>query len=214
MGSHIISSSTWALKILCPIADRIEIQPLLSQCLQRSQNYYIWRQNQIEAHCIITGWGSQSVATALQEAHLVQSSWDLVWNMGFAGSANRNYPLHHLFAIHQVTHLNCHHTLPIAPWPMHYPIASLHTADCPYREGLSDTIQLVDMEGFEIASWAAQHNFPLIMHKIVSDFTIPRGSGYLRAHMNELAHTLSQSFLALLSNKEQLLQLLDCMKMS
>lgn len=144
---------------------------------------------------ILKQWGRDGVISSLTPELL--SNYHACVNMGFAGSSSFCFPLHNCYTITRVAELN--HENPQDPSPQPeltlLPLPSLSSAhlassSIPYKYGMLEHLQLIDMEGYTIAQLCKNHNLPCIMIKIVSDYTTPKGSDYLKKNKHALAETL------------------------
>ncbi len=162
----------------------------------------------------LTGIG---IHAAQQTVCRFASKVDEIWNLGFAGSLNKEFPLGTLQSIAKVGKyipepeildpLSCQCVdLSIPTFALSCPGATLISTDFPihtsfHQNILSKKWNLVDMEGYGIA-YAAHHlQKPYQLWKIISDFTSQEGRALIRTHQKQFSEQLAEKTLFLL-NKE------------
>ncbi len=154
---------------------------------------------------LICGLGSVAAA-AHTASHL--NDVDRVWNFGLAGALREDIPVGEVRACSLVgKHLSfpedisyhsvrlsetAHPTLPLEPvgWALvsaNYPIWDHHM-----RDKLSDHYDIVDMEGYGIATAAATRGLPCHLWKIVSDHAQNQGWPDLKARIEKLSTNLAE----------------------
>lgn len=152
---------------------------------------------------ILKQWGRDGVISSLTTELL--SNYHACINMGFAGSSSFCFPLHSCYTIDRVVELSRENPqalshqpeLTLLPLPS-LPLAHLASSPIPYKYGIQEHLQLIDMEGYTIARLCKNQGLPCIMIKIVSDYTIPEGSDYLKNNKHALAETLCATLRELL----------------
>ncbi|EPP35065.1 phosphorylase superfamily protein [Chlamydia ibidis] len=193
-------------KLLIIIADPIEARSLIPALGFRQISQFLYScydpvlQVTIDL-LILYEWGGRSLIEKL--GHLQDPyDYDLWINLGFAGACSDKIPLNCCYSIFSVTrlsnepgHLTCDPPLPIPSVPS-LPQAKLSSSETPYRYGLHDSLELVDMEGYIVATVCRHHNQRCVMIKVTSDYTTPNGVSYLKENMEKLAHTLTEAFVA------------------
>ncbi len=147
---------------------------------------------------------------------------DEVWNIGFAGALKEGYPVGQIVPISYIgkytpiiegtldeRSLECLSTT-LPPLSLNGKAADqsgrLVTSDFPihhpyHRLRLSPLWDLVDMEGYGIASACSHLNIKCQMWKIVSDFTSAEGRELIRKHRSELAEKLAETVIAALEKQ-------------
>lgn len=187
-------------RLLFIFADMCEAEAIIqgNPFLQKRPNFYTY-EDPSRVCCIdlliLTRWGRDGVAASVHTALL--SHYHACVNMGFAGSASQSFPLHSCYTIARVAELSdtdpytlsSRPELPLYCLPS-LPAAYLVSSPRPYKYGMQDSFQLIDMEGYAIADRCASLGLPCIMIKIVSDYTTPEGGDYLKNNKHALAKTL------------------------
>lgn len=152
---------------------------------------------------LITGWG---VLNALSATLRFGPSFDLLWNLGFAGSLGTLEP----GTIVSIGTLDRHIQFPETTGERSKGLAKgltptlraegegrLLTVDFPLHDEalcqeLSKQWDLVDMEGYAIAHAAKELGKPALFHKVVSDIAHPGGHQILHTHAATWSEQLSQ----------------------
>jgi purine nucleosidase/adenosylhomocysteine nucleosidase len=137
----------------------------------------------------ITGMGPYSAAVNLTR-HLTKNRYDSVVNIGFAGSLKEGAQVGEFYEIHTLG--KAHHPKLSAKPQRRFPEASLFTSDFPIhdmelRRQLSKEYDLVDMEGWAIATTCAYMKIPCAFIKVVSDFCSTTTSEEIRDRGKELS---------------------------
>lgn len=198
--------SSQPVRALCFIADPCESQALFS-LLPFTALYppriFRYHTPQLTLDlCLLHAWGSSAVHHAIQDYPQALTSYDLWLNLGFAGACSPAIPLSTCYLIEHLGKLHPHdQSLSEAPQLIFTPKAtalqttSLVTADAPYILGFHKTFQLVDMEGYAIATLAHSQGLPLSIIKITSDYTLPRRKTFVQEHSAALASVLAKTLL-------------------
>ncbi|WP_201456820.1 hypothetical protein [Chlamydia sp. 17-3921] len=195
------------LKLFCFIADFCEAKALLQNFYfkkQEGNNLYQYESKQFLLDvCILNSWGEAAVMCALQNYPQALTSYDLWLNIGFAGACNPSIPLQKCFLIKSLRKSSSTDPKCLTQDPAlilntigtTLPSNTLVTAEAPYTLGFHNTFQLIDMEGYMIASLAKQYQQPLSMLKIISDYTIPRRDDFIKKQSPQLATKLAETFM-------------------
>ncbi|AAD18556.1 hypothetical protein CpB0429 [Chlamydia pneumoniae TW-183] len=194
-------------KILCIVADYREISPLIEQLDFTQINEHLYSYRCTDYHLdlyIVHVWGSTAVLNALQSYCQAYTDYDLWINPGFVGACSPEIPLGQCYTIEKIANLTTD-TPPVLsedpPYifdalPDSLPKSSLVTSPVLYHYGFHKTFKLLDMEGYAIASQAAEHHIPCSFLKITSDYTVPGDCPFSR--LEEVSQKLTQTLVELL----------------
>lgn len=140
----------------------------------------------------VSGMGPYSAAVNLAH-HLTKNRYTAVINIGFAGALKEGLPFGEFFEIHTLG--KAHHPKLSAKTHSRFQEASLFTSDYPVhdphiREDLSKEYDLVDMEGWAIATTCAHLKIPCTFIKVVSDFCNDTTTEEIRKRGRELSQLI------------------------
>ncbi|WP_100934841.1 hypothetical protein [Candidatus Chlamydia corallus] len=191
-------------KVFCIVADYREISFLFDQLDFKQIHHHLYNYSCSNYHLdfyIVRVWGSAAVLKALQNYPESCTNYDLWINLGFAGACSPEIPLGQCYTIDQIGKLTTD-TPPVLsenPYfifntlPTSLPKSPLVTSPTLYHYGFHKTFKLVDMEGYAIASKAAEHQIPCSFLKIASDYTVPGDFPFKK--MEQLSQNLALTFL-------------------
>jgi len=142
---------------------------------------------------VIMGWGSVNAHAATMK---YGEEAEEIWNIGFAGALNSTFSLGSLF---EVGSIGKH---PLNEMTYTFPSGGkrLLTVDVPLhnkhqKEVLGKEWDLVDMEGYGIATAAAQLGKRVRLFKLCSDFAVEGGRNQIRENSTHYS-SLMASFLS------------------
>lgn len=189
------SHSSTDRRLLIVLADLQEAKALIQEIPFQKCSSHTYRYEDARTRwdlMILQRWGKEGVLASLSPSML--SHYHGCVNLGFAGACSLRFPRQACYTISEVS-------LPDTPYHPLTTVPSLPTARLvsfhePYRQGLHDTFELVDMEGYTLATICQEAHRTCWMIKVVSDYTTPNGGEYLHRHKSRLARRLSQTFIS------------------
>ncbi|AHK63060.1 hypothetical protein BOKEGFJH_00186 [Chlamydia avium] len=188
------------IRLLFIFADMCEAEAIINKYpFQKQKNnfYTCWDANHscLMDILLLQQWGRQGVISSLNTELL--SNYHACLNIGFAGTSSFLFPLHSCYSIDRVAELSSENPQTLSHQPelelislSSLPLAHLVSSPTPYRYGMHDYFQLIDMEGYTISQLCKKQNLPCMMIKIVSDYTTPEGGEYIKNNKHALAETL------------------------
>ncbi|WP_213318467.1 hypothetical protein [Chlamydiifrater volucris] len=172
---------------------------------------------------LIAGWGMDvAVSTVKQWLKRSDIFYDFWINIGIAGVSSQQKALSETYSIATVKKIidrssfpssyaeknllpsidqstkNLWIIDPLTPQisPRHlsiFPSASLYTASKPVNDGLNDSFELIDMEGYGLAALAKDIGVSITLIKITSDYANAAASLFIYIHLPELSEKIKKS---------------------
>jgi nucleoside phosphorylase len=142
--------------------------------------------------------GSDAAAQAAVE--LITQGVDVIINAGVCGALEHGLNRGDIFVVDQVFYQAADHSLRLPALPEGFVGKRLVTVEEPVfqavrKAALAAFADLVDMEGFAIASVCQQTQIPCLMVKGVTDFGDERGKGDIREHLETVSTRVAKAVL-------------------
>ncbi|MDB6081656.1 MAG: putative purine nucleoside phosphorylase [Chlamydiia bacterium] len=150
-----------------------------------------------EGHILITGMGPQATKITLER--FIDRA-ERVINFGIAGALRNDIALHSFHPIMLAAHESSTITFQKEGSRLLTLSAPLH--DVTERDRLSQSFDLVDMEGHAIVDLAQQKNKPCLLFKLVSDHCSHTTSKEIRQRLPELSKKLAHYYAQYIKKKE------------
>lgn len=186
-----------------------EAQPsleLLGLSPNSNRSFYLFEGGGV----LITGMGAIAAATAV--SHYIQD-FDTVWNLGVAGALNKNLSVGEMVEVGSAAKWSG--ALSLSPHALSlfeatHPLLGkgtprLITSDYPVHsqelgKTLSQQADLLDMEGYGVATAAERANKPWRLTKRISDFCSEDGSQLIQKELPKAAKELASLLVDLFRN--------------
>lgn len=138
---------------------------------------------------ILSGMGAQAAKTAVEQFGL---DVEEIWNLGFAGALKTGFAFGSMIEIVKIgKYLTEATPLLLGEGEGHLITSDFPIHDHAIRTHLSSGWDLVDMEGFGVATAAVEMGKKCRMWKIISDFASPGGSEMIRENMANLSRLMA-----------------------
>jgi nucleoside phosphorylase len=173
-------------RILFVFATVIEAAPFLENALPVSAYFYQSHRGDV----LVTGMGSSRIEERLEPC---EGKYDEVWNLGFAGGLSEKVSFGDVYRVSFVNKYPTSETCDLSLEGKGLITVDKPLYDVNLRDQLSAHWDLVDMEGFAIASVVKKWGIPCHLVKIVSDKANEEASKTIRENASFLAKKLHSS---------------------
>jgi nucleoside phosphorylase len=143
-----------------------------------------------KGHILICGMGPKATEESIKN-HI--QHYDLIVNFGIVGALREDISSHEIHMVSTVSN-DTFHKIKLQNEGLRLLTVTEPLHDKEKRDAFSSDFDLVDMEGYVIAQYAAQHKKPCKMYKIISDFCKAGGPEEIKAKLPALSQKLSDHF--------------------